>query len=668
NFTAAAPGPNGGVNTAQVLGGLASSPDTGNENNRLGFVVEGVLSQSEDIDVYSFTGTAGAEVWFDIDYTKNNLDLVLELLDANGELLARSDNSTAEAVDPSLLFVSPLIPASSVNPLSTGISSARLTSGGANKEDGTTNPLDPGFRVRLPGAPGNPSTFFVRVRSASTNANATDAGLTSGSYELQVRLREAQEWAGSSINYADIRYAMNGVHLRGLPGESPLIGEAAEDESVRNGQIYANNGVAVGGGITTGGFGGGFTGTARVGNQIGNRPQYVGNLLDTAKGAISVAGNISSRTDVDFYMLEINQKDIVGSMNGGNASVVFDMDYADGLNRPDTSLNIFREVDSFLFGKQYQLVYSSDSSNIADDQGRPLSITDVQDLSRGSVGTKDPYIGPVALPEGIYLVGISSAAYQPRTRLINPATAAPIPSIRRIVDDSFLAGVTGATPPVVPNFLPQQNVGPTGELISKTFDLGAYSAADLPNIYLDYTRPGADMELFVRDASGAEFAIASSSDAGLARFGSGSGSLKLSLGSIRARPAAGGLITKSFAGENGLSLIVRSTDPAATIDSIIIGFGERGESVGVAQEPILLANGFIFAPSGDPAPPFAPGSVVSTRQFSLATYSQFVDRPQIAFDYEVFNGQMDVWVIDDATGKERWLATTVANMAPASMV
>ena len=28
--------------------------------------------------------------------------------------------------------------------------------------------------------------------------------------------------------------------------------------------------------------------------------------------------------------------------------------------------------------------------------------------------------------------------------------------------------------------------------------LGAYAAADLPNIYLDYTRTGATMELFVR--------------------------------------------------------------------------------------------------------------------------------------------------------------------------
>src|SRR5690606_32163228 len=156
-------------------------------------------------------------------------------------------------------------------------------------------------------------------------ADASGAGLTSGAYQLQVRLREQQEWAGSSINYADIRYAMNGVHLRGLPGESPLIGEAAEDEAVRNGNVYSNNGVATGDGISFGNFGsgGGTIGNARVGSQLGNRPQYVGNLLETAKGAISVAGNISSNSDVDFYMLEINQNDIVGNMSGGHASVVF---------------------------------------------------------------------------------------------------------------------------------------------------------------------------------------------------------------------------------------------------------------------------------------------------------------------------------------------------------
>ncbi len=265
--TAAAPGPNGGVTTAQVLGKLAPNRDSGDDSLRLGFVVEGVLSQNEDVDVYSFTGTAGAEVWLDIDYTQLNLDAVLELLDANGQLLARSDSSTLEAANPSLLFASSLIPASSVNPLATRTVGARATSSGAVKEDGTTNPRDPGFRVRLPGSPGNASTYFVRVRSAGTNVEAVGAGLSSGTYQLQVRLREAQEWAGSTINYADIRYAMNGVHLRGLPSESPLIGEAAEDESVRNGQTFGNNGVAVGGGVTNN-FG--SFGLASIRNQVGN--------------------------------------------------------------------------------------------------------------------------------------------------------------------------------------------------------------------------------------------------------------------------------------------------------------------------------------------------------------------------------------------------------------
>ncbi len=427
DVSAAAPGPNGFVDSAQVLGDVASSASASNENRSLGFVVEGILSQNEDVDVYSFTGAAGTEMWLDVDYTQHGLDLVLELLDANGSLLARSDNSTAEARDPSLIYVSNLIDPSSVNPLTTRSDTAKTTSSGEIKEDGTTNPLDPGLRVRLPGATGSRSTFYFRVRSASLDPENSSAGLSSGSYQVQVRLREAQEWAGSSVNFADIRYATNGVHLRGLPGTSPLIGEAAEDESADrsfngSGEIYANNGVAVGDGITTGGFFGPGD------RQVGNRPQYIGNLLDSDKGGISVAGEISNLSDVDFYRLDINQEDIVRGVGAGNASVVFDIDYADGFNRPDTSINIFREEFSSTFGVQYRLIFSGDSSNIAEDQPRPLSGNDTGDLSRGSAGNRDAYIGPVALPEGTYLVGISSAAYQPRAKIVTPFNVEPINS------------------------------------------------------------------------------------------------------------------------------------------------------------------------------------------------------------------------------------------------
>ena len=210
-------------------------------------------------------------------------------------------------------------------------------------------------------------------------------------------------------------------------------------------------------------------------------------------------------------MLEVRQEDLVGS-HGGVASVVFDLDYADGLDRPDTSLNIFRQEPSnnpFSFGEfQYRLVYTSDSSNIAEDQPKPLSITDVEDLSRGSAGTKDAYIGPVALQEGVYLVGVSSAAYQPRTRVLSPFDVQPINSIRRIVDEDFIAGVTTAEPPVVQNFLPRQNIGATGELVSATFDLGGYAAADQPAMYVNYTYAGGKFDIFVRDAAGVETQVA----------------------------------------------------------------------------------------------------------------------------------------------------------------
>ena len=177
--------------------------------------------------------------------------------------------------------------------------------------------------------------------------------------------------------------------------------------------------------------------------------------------------------------------------------------------------------------------------------------------------------------------------------------------------------------------------------------------------------PGASFDVLVKDSTGAEFTIASSTAGPLTRLLSGTNTLKLSLGGIAVRNTAGTLISnKVFAGENGLSLIFRSNQAATNIDNVIIGFAERGESVGVVQEPMLLNNGFILAPSGDPAPPFAPGSVVTTRTFSLVTYNAFIDGPQVAFDYEVFNGQLDVWVVDDLTGAQTWLATTVDQNRP----
>ena len=62
----------------------------------MGFEIHGFLNAGNDIDDYSFTAEAGTEIWLDIDRTRYALDTVIEVLDANGQLIALSDNSQDE--------------------------------------------------------------------------------------------------------------------------------------------------------------------------------------------------------------------------------------------------------------------------------------------------------------------------------------------------------------------------------------------------------------------------------------------------------------------------------------------------------------------------------------------------------------------------------------------
>ncbi len=100
---------NGLPTTAQNLGELAPNAGSGDDVRRLGFEVHGSISQTVnspkggDVDVYSFKATAGQTVWFDIDRTGQALDTVIELIDANGAVVARSDNSVNEQNNASLL-------------------------------------------------------------------------------------------------------------------------------------------------------------------------------------------------------------------------------------------------------------------------------------------------------------------------------------------------------------------------------------------------------------------------------------------------------------------------------------------------------------------------------------------------------------------------------------
>ncbi|WP_145417286.1 tandem-95 repeat protein [Planctomycetes bacterium K23_9] len=415
--TEVAPGLNATVENAQFLGELAADVNTGDHVRRLGFEVEGFLSGTTDVDVYSFIGSPGTEVWIDIDKTSLGLDTVIELLDETGAVLARSDDSSAETA-----LVSPT-PLTVLDPDLQGVTTSLQAgneqytergAGGLYEDFGSTNTRDAGIHFRLAGntSAGSRSVYFFRVRSASINPDDAQGGITGGNYRVQARLTEAQQFPGSVVRYSDIRYANTGIHVQGLMSSSPLLGEAQENE---NGNFFAGNDTPVG---TVPGSGG----------------QYVGNLVDGNRNVISVGGTLASASDVDFYHFEVDYA------NGtGVQSTIFDIDYAAGFNRPDTNISIFYDPDGI---PQYggtgsfepRLVFFGSSSNIADDLTSPGGENSaIEKLIRGSVSDGDPFIGPVALPEGTYFVAVTSDGVSP-TALLNTLRE-PINSVDRLVED-----------------------------------------------------------------------------------------------------------------------------------------------------------------------------------------------------------------------------------------
>lgn len=296
----------------------------------------------------------------------------------------------------------------------------------------TTNPRDAGMRVILPGTIGQQQKFFVRVRSqpaaggdrATYEANLRDsgqvaAGLTEGSYELRLRTRQRDDKPGSTVRFADIRYPEIGIDVVGLPNNSPLVGTTGETV------VDANNSFAT--------------------------AQQVGNLLTSDRNTISIAGEIATEGDVDWYQFSLTYEDIqsISGHNDGSKTwaTVFDIDYADGF-RGDLTLSVFDESG--------RLIYVGRDSNVADDQPGPGQGNDFDDLSRGSVGALDPFIGSVQLDAGsttpqTYYVAVSSnerlpaaldgtfeaAASDPLARL------EPVNSVRRVVEDHI--GSTGYT-------------------------------------------------------------------------------------------------------------------------------------------------------------------------------------------------------------------------------
>ncbi len=192
---------------AQALGQLATSINTGNDNLRLGFEVHGAImyDNPSDVDTYSFPGTAGTEVYIAMEQTTFALDSVLELVDANGNVFARSDNKVQEDPDEggSAAYLG-----GSALPFQEGDSSAP-------NDDYSDNTHDPALRVVLPGTAGTVGTYYVRVYSA-LNIGNIDAATVPSVAGLNGSTFQVADSNTLAIGNIDASHVPNLASLNGL--------------------------------------------------------------------------------------------------------------------------------------------------------------------------------------------------------------------------------------------------------------------------------------------------------------------------------------------------------------------------------------------------------------------------------------------------------------------
>jgi len=471
------PGPNGSPDEAQLLGILGPREHASDENLRLGFTVKGFLTDSEDLDVYSFKAIPNTEVWIDLDRTTMAFDPIIELLDSDGQVVARSISSLREELNPDN-YLEPL-QRDGENLTARQLADPSLLAGEGRLMDKTpqtpgrdfysANPRDPGLRVLLPGVPNpedpdRPLTYHVRIRSNGSNLDDSSGGLTSGAYQLQIRLRELDEIGGSTVRYATIAYATNGVEIYGQPAHSPLGGEATEDTSQ---------------------------------NETSPNAQRLGNLVSADRGVISVGGVLDSwedgdlsTPDVDFYEFDIAFLDpnVIPQYPILTYPTVFDIDYANGAgDRPNTSLQVYRLYDmngtpNDRTDDVYRLVYTARDGNLAEDRPATPGSSDIEDLLRGTVGATDPFLGIVDLaivqptgepfkpyPYATYRVAVSSDVWMPdEMNQFTSANAAnpdlrlePIQTVRRIAEDHIDFGNNStADPPQIPVLWDDESIVP----------------------------------------------------------------------------------------------------------------------------------------------------------------------------------------------------------------
>ena len=463
------PDNNQSPDSAQFIGQLAPHEKAGDDTLRLAFEVHGVISEPSDVDVYSFQAKTGTEVWIDIDRTSQSLDTVVELVDAEGNIIAQSDDSYYEQIGDLTIYtdankVDPRL----VNPLrKSAVDFYPESALGEPKDLWSTNPRDAGMRLLLPGSLGTTNIYYVRVRSSNVqpgeprdalqDPSKLNDGLTTGIYQMQIRLKEIDEIPGSTVQYSDIRFATNGIEIIGQPTHSPLTGEAGEDAT-------SNDTLAT--------------------------AQPLGNVIAAERGTLAVAGNLSTLADVDWYQFEVTFESIqnIGGYTNPvqHLATILDMDYADGLGRPNTRISVFDSNGN--------LILVSGDSNIADDQPAALNGADMDDLLRGSAGTLDPYIGTQELLVGTYYVAISSDARVPVEfdQFYSPVPVnslvrlEPIDSVERIVEDHVASTyVTTTNPPQIPVLFDDASAVPYGlgdVVLFVSQDIGGASNARLRTV------------------------------------------------------------------------------------------------------------------------------------------------------------------------------------------
>ncbi|HEY4309260.1 MAG TPA: NF038122 family metalloprotease [Pirellulales bacterium] len=653
SYTGSTGDTNGTPTTAQALGTLAPNQLNGDENLRLGFVVNGAISYDNpaDQDVYTFQGTAGTQVWLQISNTSPSLDTVLQLIDSNGNVLASSNDAAAE-----ILGTEQISTAAGINaqPLSLGDFSGGIQAGadptGVNADLYSKNMKDAGMRVVLPGAAGQTFAYYIRVLSNNHQ--------TSGQYSLQVRLQEQPEVAGTTIQFADIRNATTAIDVQGLPDSSPLTSTST--------QVY--NPALING----------------ISNSTFNGAQDLGNLLTSDQNMVSVSSQLVNASQVQWYKFTLDYADVESILGGTNAdkswSTIFDIDYAGGTARPDLTLSVFDSLGN--------LVYISRNSNNVGDQPTPTASAQ-SNLSTGSSSPLDPFLGSVQLPVGgskTYYVAISSDAELPSDlsqtflpaanspeALANPTIPTvplplslermePVDSVVRIVEDHIdptvpagtdtsnpfvtlplnpsggydslgqtIAPTTTSILPIAPAFISNNNPNQPGSIINAlSANIVPYTLADVPLFIA--ANPGNNVSTPLYSVNAATGAILNKGNPiGIIPTESGGALAETSTITMRSDGLLYGDQTiETSSGNGGVTIIIDPSNANA--------YPAGADGIAAATLPVTVAN-----------PPAFPNSAVTTNGELAVGAMTFID-------YN--NGQNRTFIIGDTDHYYAYYAVT----------